>query len=675
MLVTTIKTGMLFLSLLFTLSLQAQTIRYVNASAVGNNDGSSWADAYTTIQPAINASTIGDQIWVAAGTYVPTNGVGGTSLPSNSYDQTFYINRDVQLLGGFAGTETSVNQRDPSNNITILEGNGKRHTVFIEDNSIGSPNITAGCIISGFTIQNGRATGSSFPDNVGAGILIRGIANSSNDIISPSINNCIFEGNLASGNGGAIYSYAHAAASSDPSIQYCTFRNNMADKGGAIYFSVFTGTPLLSDCNFESNNSNQLAGAVYYYMNTGVSGVLNRNISNCVFANNQSNQGAAFVAEAAMTGTFNINIIDCEFTGNTANLDAGAIFALGNSSNLTVNLGLMGNLFEQNEALAQDGGAIVSFGLLGSIVNTSSENDLFTNNRSGRYGGAILHFNNLELSNSKFLGNSADLGGAIFTYGAGANVNASLHAVNSLFAKDSASVKGGAIYLAGSSSGNCDAEIVNCTFADNESPLGGGIYANGKANGNCDLSIINSILYENQDEIFVDTANVTLSYSIIKDSLPLGVVNGGNVLFQDPLFVDILNEDYTLSPFSPAINSGLDSVNQSPTDLAGNMRVIGDTIDMGAYEASLFTSEINVRAQEARIELFPNPTSDIINVKVPVSLENKQLRIRLYNLNGQLIKESELTVQNGLVQLSVIDLPRGNYMLNMGGESILFHKK
>ena len=75
------------------------------------------------------------------------------------------------------------------------------------------------------------------------------------------------------------------------------------------------------------------------------------------------------------------------------------------------------------------------------------------------------------------------------------------------------------------------------------------------------------------------------------------------------------------------------------------------------------------------IVAYPNPATDYINIQVADALENKQLRIRLYNLNGQLIKESELTVQNGLVQLNLSDLPRGNYMLNLGKESISLRKE
>ena len=53
------------------LSTQAQI--YVDAAATtGANDGSSWSDAYTDLQPALDAAAENAEIRVAAGTYYPT---------------------------------------------------------------------------------------------------------------------------------------------------------------------------------------------------------------------------------------------------------------------------------------------------------------------------------------------------------------------------------------------------------------------------------------------------------------------------------------------------------------------------------------------------------------------------------------------------------------------------
>ncbi|AXJ01295.1 hypothetical protein CYPRO_2045 [Cyclonatronum proteinivorum] len=62
----------LFAVLAFAQAGYAQQVIYVKADATGANNGSSWQDAFTQLQPAIDAATAADQIWVAGGTYFPT---------------------------------------------------------------------------------------------------------------------------------------------------------------------------------------------------------------------------------------------------------------------------------------------------------------------------------------------------------------------------------------------------------------------------------------------------------------------------------------------------------------------------------------------------------------------------------------------------------------------------
>uniref|UniRef100_UPI0006964991 GEVED domain-containing protein n=1 Tax=Hymenobacter terrenus TaxID=1629124 RepID=UPI0006964991 len=59
----------------------------------------------------------------------------------------------------------------------------------------------------------------------------------------------------------------------------------------------------------------------------------------------------------------------------------------------------------------------------------------------------------------------------------------------------------------------------------------------------------------------------------------------------DPLFNGqgtSLSADFTLQPTSPAINAGVNN-KLSTTDLAGNTRVVGGTVDIGAYESTAST--------------------------------------------------------------------------------------
>ncbi|MFZ4572631.1 MAG: IPT/TIG domain-containing protein, partial [Bacteroidales bacterium] len=91
-----------------------QGVIYVNASATGANNGSSWTDAYTSLQTAITSAFSSQQIWVAAGTYKPTATTDRTI--------SFVMKEGVAIYGGFAGTETLLTDRAPSVNVTILSG-------------------------------------------------------------------------------------------------------------------------------------------------------------------------------------------------------------------------------------------------------------------------------------------------------------------------------------------------------------------------------------------------------------------------------------------------------------------------------------------------------------------------------------------------------------------------
>ena len=63
---------------------------------------------------ALTAASSGQQIWVAAGTYKPTAGTDRTI--------SFALKPGVGVYGGFAGTETALEQRDWRTNVTTLSG-------------------------------------------------------------------------------------------------------------------------------------------------------------------------------------------------------------------------------------------------------------------------------------------------------------------------------------------------------------------------------------------------------------------------------------------------------------------------------------------------------------------------------------------------------------------------
>ena len=79
------------------------TVIYVNAAATGANNGSSWADAYTTLPLALSAAAANDEIWVAQATYKPT------ATPDRTL--SLVLKNGVSVYGGFVGNETQRAQR------------------------------------------------------------------------------------------------------------------------------------------------------------------------------------------------------------------------------------------------------------------------------------------------------------------------------------------------------------------------------------------------------------------------------------------------------------------------------------------------------------------------------------------------------------------------------------
>ena len=327
------------------------SVLYVDVTQTGlTPDGLSWATAFPVLQDAIDIATIcaggPTQIWVADGTYYPTEIHDVDQDGDEVREKAFYINKVMKIYGGFAGDEMSVEQRDIKVHQTILSGDLDQndvvniavadlntHTtrvdnvfhVVIIDGTSANGNISIDCVIDGFSIVGGNADDPSFNFNSnGGGVLNLGCGG--DKISSPTITNCHFYHNAVNIHGGAIFNGGDSGIAS-PRINHCTFVENAASQGGAIFNSGEFGmsSPLIDYCEFSYNLGGINSGAIHYGFNNGQSDVL---IQNSSFFKNiaMSGRGGAISVTTERGRSVSL-IINSTFAGNEAGIFSKTIDA------------------------------------------------------------------------------------------------------------------------------------------------------------------------------------------------------------------------------------------------------------------------------------------------------------------------------------------------------------
>ena len=336
----------------------------VDVNAAGNNDGSSWPNAYRQLQTALAAASSGDEIRVAQGLYRPA-GTGGDRAT------TFQLLNGVTIKGGYAGvTEPDPDVRDVDLYETILSGdlNGDDGPGFA-NNQDNSYHVVTGsftdetAVLDGVTITGGNANGLS--EHVRGG----GMYNASGN---PSIINCVFIRNYAMVMGGGMFNYQ-----SRPTLIDCAFIDNVCDDDGGGIRNYLNSHAVITNCDFIGNSAVGDGGGLNNRKNS------NAVVTGCVFVNNTAGMGGGMenhVGKAAVTGVPVIS--NCLFIGNVS--PEGGGMRNNDASSMITNCTFVGN---------------TGSGMNNRKNTPTVTNCIFWSNTGGSFDGSgnpIVTFSNVE---------------------------------------------------------------------------------------------------------------------------------------------------------------------------------------------------------------------------------------------------------------------------------------
>ena len=502
----------------------------------------SWATAATNIQNAIDAAFPGEVILVSNGVYE----AGGRTANGAVTNRVVLTKPMVLRSANGPGVTVIMGYQVPG----TTNGSSAVRCVY----------LCSGAWLNGFTLTNG-ATGTSTGPNAVQDWFGGGVCCETNGTVV--ITNCIITGNAAQTSGGGAY-YG--------TLFNCDIISNVVVRplaglgaGGGACFGTLIG------CNLLGNSGGGGAGG----------GVCNSTLTNCVLNGNFAGAGG---------GACTSILYGCVLTNNQGGASAGSGRGGGSIGGLLVNCTLVGN-----SALYYGGGAAYS-GLLGCTV---ASNRVTTTSGSSSCGGGIYYAN---ATNCSLIGNAASYEGGGAFYGVLYNCLISSNAVTG------SSGIGGGVFNAilnscmviGNSStfsagGASAGALTNCVLAANAAAnMGGGAMsatlinctvvsnsAGSSAGGSRGSLMRNCIVYYNAAPTGPEFAPDAPHTFLCTTTLPSG---GGGSFTNAPLFVDQANGNFRLQANSPCINAGLNDYVNNSTDLDGNPRISGGTVDVGAYE-------------------------------------------------------------------------------------------
>jgi hypothetical protein len=274
-------------------------------------------------------------------------------------------------------------------------------------------------------------------------------------------------------------------------------------------------------------------------------------MSGFILKGGSSDYGGGAYAISRNSGSTQLHMFDCRITGNSASSESGGgIYAEAFGSSSSMEIYLTDNFITENYSTKNGAGVHVQ------NTTISLKNNVITDNTASNWGGGLYFYcrssnTAATLINNTISGNTANAGAGFIT-SSHMNYSTTVDVTNSIVwgnTNSTGSARDIMIYeIDGSTSDSTS--IVNASYSDI-----GYVFVNNAAGG---------------DGTYND--------------------NGGNIN-SDPLLADVANWDFHLTPSSPCIDSGTNSISGLPIyDFEEDPRIIdGDNdgnsiVDIGADE-------------------------------------------------------------------------------------------
>lgn len=463
------------------------------------------------VRDAVGAAPGGGSVKFAG--YCPGAVVQGGSA------QVVLITKTLTLAGGY--TLTDWNTAYPLTQPTTLDAQGGGRVI-----STTAVAIT----LQGFTLTNGYI--STTLDANGGGLYAAAAANLSNMIVAGNV----ITGASGVQNGGGVYIGGAAT------LVNTMFKNNQAQTNGGGAF--LASSTQMSGTTFNGNLAATNNGGGAFFQGLAV-------LTNSLFTTNTTEfngGGAYFINTAFVSGTtFSANRV---LDGN----GGGATF--GNLSYIT------NTLFSTNTALNNGGGA--QFNSTTTLSRTTfSANVAFNGGGACFFGAAIVN----RATFNRNVGTSG--GGAYFAF------NAARRFINTLFAGNSATAQGAAIYVVAAA----PLELLHTTVASPTVANNQAIYvSNGTVYLTNTLVASHTIGVQNASGVVQENYNF---FSGVTTPYTGPIVSGANSLSNTAAFFN--TTAYTLTANSIAVDRGTNV--GVTTDFFGDPRPQGTGYDIGYDES------------------------------------------------------------------------------------------